>query len=304
MESPRFISNIVKTYPKMIRIEVYHEPLCILPHNHRIGKRRELESGELYEPDSRSIRRSQQLVRDYVICNRFELFCTFTFDPKKFPECKNPNLARLRMSRWLRNQKSYHSPDLKYIVIPERHKSGAIHFHALMSNYKGSLRDSKHRRQGKIIYNITGWRIGFTTAISIGDTEEDYLKVGSYVQKYITKDMSKDFNNHRYLASRNLLKPKKEYNSKLFNQTLPLGRKKIYDTEISSVYELDPAFYQSVKAYTDIQMKRIIQNRIKEEHKQFDNFSDGFYNQKQAMSHNNSYKTIANLSKLLNKRKE
>lgn len=288
MDEPRYISNICKTYPNMIRIEIYHEPLVILPHNSRIGKRRDLDSGTLYEPDPRSLRRSKQLVRDYVVCNQFELFCTFTFNPKKFPECSNPVSARNRMSRWLRNQKAYHSPDLKYIVIPERHKSGSIHFHALISNFNGTLRDSGHKRAGKIIYNMTGWRLGFTTAIPIGRTEEDYQKVGSYVMKYITKEMSKDFNNHRYLASRNLLKPVKTYNSDLYVKTLPLGRKKLYDTEISEVYSINPDFYQHVRAYTDKQVRDLINKR----RIQLDTESDRHYTNNNTTSHNNSCKTV------------
>lgn len=273
MEEPKFIHNRVKEYPHMIKIEIYHEPLKIFPH--RVGKRKDLEPGELYEPDIRSIRRSQQLVRDYIVCNRFDYFCTFTFDPKKFKKCFDPDAARRKITSWFNSQRNYHSPELKYLCVPERHKSGQIHFHALISHFNGTFRDSGHKKDGRIVYNMTGWRYGFTTAVKIGETDEDHEKVGRYVGKYITKDMSKDFNNHRYLASRNLKKPIKTYNSDLFVRTLPLGRKKLYDTDISSVFQIDPAFYQHVRAYTDKAMRDIIRKR----QKALDNFIDEPYTQ-------------------------
>lgn len=263
MEEPKFIHNIVKEYPDMIKIEIYNEPLKIFPH--RVGKRRKLKDDELYEPDERSIRRSQQLVKDYIVCNRFEYFCTFTFNPKKFPDCHDPLKTRNCMGRWFSGQRMYHSPKLQYLCIPERHKSGQIHFHALISHFNGTLRDSGHKRDEKIIFNMTGWRWGFTTAVKIGDTDEDYEKIGRYVGKYITKDMSKDFNNHRYMASRNLAKPVVTHNSDLFKRTLPLGRKKLYDTEISSVYQIDPAFYQHVRAYANKTTRAMIRQRQREE---------------------------------------
>lgn len=300
MEEPKYIHNIVKEYPKMIRIEIYHEPLKIFPH--RAGNRRKKVDNELYEPDERSLRRSQQLVHDYIVCNRFEYFCTFTFNPKKFPKCFDPGATRRKITSWLSSQRLYHSPDLQYLCIPERHKSGQIHFHALISHFNGTLRDSGHKKDGKVIYNMTGFRYGFTTAIKIGETDEDYEKVGAYVSKYITKDMSKDFNNHRYLASRNLKKPIKTYNSDLFARTLPLGRKKLYDTEISSVYKIDPNFYQHYKAYADKAMRDIVRNRQKLQNA-LDNYSDESYTKLNAMSHNISSKTIAEKSNIFNKHK-
>lgn len=295
MEEPKFIKNIVKKYPHMIRIEIYHEPLKIFPH--RAGKRRELKDDELYEPDERSIRRSQQLVKDYIVCNRFDYFCTFTFNPKKFPKCFDATATRHLITSWFSGQRCYHSPDLKYLAIPERHKSGQIHFHALISHFNGVLRDSGHKKDGRVIYNMTGFRYGFTTAIKIGETEEDYEKVGAYVGKYITKDMSKDFNNHRYLASRNLKKPIKIQNSDLFVRTLPLGRQKLYDTEISSVYKIDPAFYQHVRAYADKATRDLIRKRQKAQQRAIDNFSDEPYTCFNAMSHNNSNKTLQKCQK-------
>lgn len=291
MEEPKFIHNIVKEYPHMIKIEIYHEPLKIFPH--RAAKRRELKSNELFEPDERSIRRSRQLIKDYITCNRFEYFCTFTFNPKKFPDCFNPGATRRRISQWFSSQRLYHSPDLQYLCIPERHKSGQIHFHALVSHFNGTLRDSGHKKDGKVIYNMTGFRYGFTTAIKIGDTDEDYEKVGRYVGKYITKDMSKDFNNHRYLASRNLIKPVKKYNSDLFRKTLPLGRTKLYETEISDVYKIDPAFYQHVRAYSD----KITRDLIRKRQKAIDFQTDQTYHYINAMSHNMCRKTFAEKSK-------
>ena len=78
-----------------------------------------------------SLCRSRRLLRDYVLCNKWDLFCTFTFDMAKvnrydYKECS----AVLR--KFFNNYRNRYSSDFRYIVIPEFHKDGAIHFHGFV----------------------------------------------------------------------------------------------------------------------------------------------------------------------------
>ena len=121
------------------------------------------------------------------------------------------------------------------MIIPEQHKSGRWHFHALISGYTSTLKDSHHKTDaGRPIYNITSFRSGFTTAVPIDNRDA----VAHYVTKYITKDMVKDYNQRRYFASRNLVRPVKSVNSSVFTETPPLFRRKIADLGDREVYSL------------------------------------------------------------------
>ena len=258
MEIKNIIHNTEKIYPKMITIKIYKEPLKTFSHEYKKPQPR-----DDFEPDESSIRRTRTLLQDYIVCNEFELFCTFTLDPKKFKKREDFNACYLRMQAWLHSQRTTHSPDLQYLVVPEKHKKGGYHFHALISHYNGLLSDSGHKKDGRPIFNISGWRFGFSTAVKIN--REEIGIVGRYVGKYITKDMSKEFGRKRYLASRNLKKPEKKHNSRIFRDTLPMGRKLLYDKDTYSVYEIDPVFFQRVKKRTERYIDLVKRQRIEEE---------------------------------------
>lgn len=258
MEIPNIIHNTRKVYSDMITIKIYKEPLMVSPHEYRRPQPR-----DDFEPDPSSIRRTRTLLNDYVICNQFELFCTFTLDPKKFKKRDNFSACYNRMQTWLHSQRTSHSPDLKYLVVPERHKKGGYHFHALISHYNGILADSGHKSNCRPVFNIPGWRFGFSTAVKIN--QEEIGIVGRYVGKYITKDMSKEFGRKRYLASRNLKKPEIKHNTDTFKKTLPMGRKLLYEKEKYAVFQIDPVFFQRVKKQSEKYADLVKRQRIEEE---------------------------------------
>ena len=57
------------------------------------------------------------------------------------------------------------------------------------------------------IYNLTNYKLGFTTISEIQDQE----KVSNYISKYATKELITIKHKKRYWYSRNLEKPKIEY---------------------------------------------------------------------------------------------
>ena len=188
----------------------------------------------------RSVRRSRASISDYVRCNSFELFVTFTFDPKKVD--RYDLLATyLKMKHWLGNQGRKYE-DFKYVIVPEKHKDGAIHFHALVSGYKGILKKTNVIQNNKRVFNITGFRFGFTNAQYLDD---DMAKTTAYLCKYITKDMELVSNRRRYWASKNLVKPVSHYN-KLFDLGINHLVKQdtvVYETEYNVIYEFPkPSF--------------------------------------------------------------
>lgn len=158
-----------------------------------VGKR-----GVNNEVRSDSLKRAKDKIQDIVLCNNFDYFVTLTFNPQKV-DSLNVEEVKRAIKNWLNN--GVKRRNYSYIAIPEYHKSGRIHLHALMS---GDLKlvDSGHVHNGKTIYNIADWqeKFGFCTAIPI---DGNITALSYYITKYITKGNDKIFGRF-YWSSRNL----------------------------------------------------------------------------------------------------
>lgn len=182
------------------------------------------EWGEIPEPKKReekeeppdrdrslrvSADRSLQTVYKYARSNLWEWFFTLTFNPEKVDSFNYQEVTE-KLAKWLNNLRRV-CPNMKYLVVPEKHKSGRYHFHGLFSNVD-ELRfiDSGHTDEGgHTVYNVGNYSLGFSTAVKIGETLEDSAKISSYLSKYITKDLTEGtFGKKRYWASRNLDLPR------------------------------------------------------------------------------------------------
>lgn len=167
-----------------------------------------LEDYEIEEKKNRSLKNSKsrtiQKIYEITRSNEWEYFITLTFNPDKVDSFYYPEVVK-KLSIWLNNLKKRYSPNLKYIVVPELHKSGRFHFHGLFADIGNmSLVDSgKKLPDGSVIYNIGNYDLGFTTATKI----KDNARVSSYITKYISKDLCVvTENKKRYWCSRNLNK--------------------------------------------------------------------------------------------------
>lgn len=226
-DSFRVVSDITKEYPNMVKVIIYHENYTLT-----FGKSSEQKKTEKKQKKEdhihRSLRRSKAAIKDIMLSNRFDLWCTFTYNCRNCePKCKNNpcicspatckrfdvEYTHRTLRNWFRNQKK-HSPSLSYLAVPEFHKNGAIHFHCLMSNFNGALKDSgKKTKNNQTIYNASGYYSGWTEFVKIGenadwsDFETEYARVSSYITKYITKDMPMISGRHRYIVSKQLSRP-------------------------------------------------------------------------------------------------
>ena len=202
------VEHIVKEYPNdKYKVTVFNNPLIIpKPKKGRTVNR----SSEKPSDDAitESLRRTRATIFDYALSNDFEYFVTFTFNPKKVDRYSIEATFNT-MKYWLNRQKK-HSPDFAYVIVPEFHKDGAIHFHALIRDYNAELKSTNVFQNGKRVYNLTGFTSGFTNAQKMDDNQE---KTAGYITKYITKDTINRFNKRRYWASKNLQKPVKYYES-------------------------------------------------------------------------------------------
>lgn len=149
-----------------------------------------------------SLSRTRQNIYYIARSNVWEWFVTFTFNPELI-DSFDYSLCTARLSDWLSNMRKK-CPNMRYIVVPEKHESGRYHFHGLFADCDGlNFIDSGHKEKGQAIYNISAYKYGFTTATRVRDTE----KVSKYICKYVTKDLcSVASGKRRYWASRNINK--------------------------------------------------------------------------------------------------
>lgn len=145
----------------------------------------------------RSARRARKLAND-LIQNNPELhwFVTLTFSPdcvedkSDFAECYR--LLKVYLSNAVARR------GLAYLGTVERTKAGDIHFHFLFNDgcdyvlSKNPHTGKPVEFNGELIYNVPGWRWGFTTAQDMNAGNADRDKAAAYVLKYITKDRPAD----------------------------------------------------------------------------------------------------------------
>lgn len=158
-----------------------------------------------------SIRRSKRMIKDLIHCNQFDMWVTFTFKQQLY----DIDLAKKRISQWFQDQQKQYGT-FCYLAVPEFHKSGALHFHALLKDYKGvvvpALSPKTGRqivKKGRKIYNIKSFGRGFTQLEYI----ESSVGVCNYISKYITKNSPVLSGKRRYFHSKGLKKPLCESNS-------------------------------------------------------------------------------------------
>ena len=133
----------------------------------------------------RSMRRARGKLRRLALANDFRWFVTLTIDPAKCDSFDGSMVVR-KLNAWCSNM--VQRKGLRYILVPERHKSGRIHFHGFFNDCVDAVDSGHMDRQGHKVYNLPQWSLGFTTAIELYD---EYTKAVGYVSKYIGKQDGK-----------------------------------------------------------------------------------------------------------------
>lgn len=173
---------------------------------------------ELERYNTINLIRRRQNISDLAYANgcvkSWEYFVTLTFDDKFVEDSYSHEKVSKYLHRWLDSQK-HQNPNMRYILVPELHKSGRIHFHGIFSdvpNWKlvpgvNPKNGRVVRQNGKIIYNLTNYKLGFTTVSEVENIEA----VSHYISKYITKELLNLKNKRNVWHSKNLIKPKQTF---------------------------------------------------------------------------------------------
>lgn len=130
---------------------------------------------------ARAQRRARAAVRDLALANPMKYFVTLTFDKERVARWDDREVMRVTRN-WLDNSVRRHG--LAYVLVPERHKDGAIHFHGFFNDAFCGVDSGRRTANGSIIYNLPAWPWGFTTAMEVYG---EHAAAVSYVCKYISK---------------------------------------------------------------------------------------------------------------------
>lgn len=171
---------------------------------------------------TRKERRAAATVRDLCRCNRMAYFVTLTLSPEQIDRYDIAAVLR-KMRSWLDNRVRRNG--LVYVLIPEHHRDGAIHWHGFFNDADVGMVDSgtvkpatggrprrprsaRQRQEwldagGQVVYNVAEWTLGFSTAIPLYG---DYDAAIAYTCKYIAKEGCK-IGGRWYYSGGKLLRP-------------------------------------------------------------------------------------------------
>ncbi len=155
----------------------------------------------------RALRRAKITAFDKILCNPdLDTFATFTLSPEAVGDRATWGDCYKCLRTWLCNRVNRHG--LKYIVCPERHIAGGIHFHGVMNRPALDLiqATNAHTGQplthnGKPLFNITSWRYGYSSAALVDCSALDREKVAKYIFKYMGKQGIYGMIGGRYVLS-------------------------------------------------------------------------------------------------------
>ena len=153
----------------------------------------------------RSMRRARAKLRRLALANEFEYFVTLTLDPAKIDRYDGAAVTRA-LSQWCDNMVRRHG--LKYILVPEQHKDGAFHFHGFFAGPGLIAADSGVEWDGRPVYNLPQWTLGFTTAQHLYG---EYSAAVAYCCKYIGKQEGQRPLGRWYYSGGSLAQPDKTY---------------------------------------------------------------------------------------------
>ena len=224
------ICSYAKIYPDSIKIIKYHRPIVFTNFSQSSEYSTSAilmneENAEEQDYLQKSINRTKTKISDYVLCNNFSHFATFTFDPSNSKVNGEENRHDFQkmsslLKNWLKTEQlnhfRRHGRKFRYLIVPERHKNNAWHFHALLEGYQNETEDFYTRKNKYITVSelkktkkdknrkfIVRYKLGRSEIAPI----KDKTKMSSYIKKYITKELIQDKNAKRYWASRNLKTP-------------------------------------------------------------------------------------------------
>lgn len=240
-------TGVGKFYPRFDDREVVYNPFTEKIQRVYTVEDEIAEEKKKLDNLSRSFRRTRSALYMYARQCVWEYFITLTYSPDKIENRYDFSLCMKKVHTWINNCKKRKAEYLLYLLVPEQHKDGAWHIHGLLCNTTGlTFTDSGKRYDGKIVYNLDDWKLGFSTATKVTDT----YKVSNYITKYITKDLCAVIpGKQRYFVSKAIPKPK------TFTALIDPDEVDSFIQEVADSCGADLEYQKDVSGYLDVNYK-------------------------------------------------
>lgn len=198
-----------------------------------------------------SISRTKRRLKEICLCNSFTHFITFTVNSEN---CDRFSLDEVQDKLKAKNKyiKSKYK-DYKYVFVTEKHENGAFHFHGLIKGLSiGNglvLKDN-----GYLTIPLWSDFVGFDSVQEITKGQNDYNKLCSYIQKYISKDMVKKYKGQLYFCSKGLKRA-----DRYIIKDLPSNFEWDFDNDFVSIKNFN---YKNVASHSDLDFTIISEKKF------------------------------------------
>lgn len=142
-----------------------------------------------------SLSRTKRNIREIALCNDWDFFATLTIN-SNYNRYSLEDTQKL-IKKTIKKIQRKNNIHMNYILITEKHKDGAFHFHGLFSNIP-NIYINKYGYFSSHDFDV----LGFNSFSKI----KSFTKTCNYITKYISKNCIKNNHNQIYMCSRGLMK--------------------------------------------------------------------------------------------------
>lgn len=219
-EKGKFYDASVTRYPNGQLELVKHEKVLRRP-NWGNGKRKDTDEAEIMLSRKSYARRIKKRILEYGLANDWEQFWTLTFAPEQVPSRYDYDDLSVKIQKFFRFLRDKYGK-FQYLVVPEFHKDGAIHFHAIVSGFSGILAmQTRQSNPEQPAYSLLDWDARYgnpgqqvASKVLMITNDDGGIKTAKYLSKYLDKSLTNSptialKNKKMYFVSRGLKKPEK-----------------------------------------------------------------------------------------------
>lgn len=197
---------------------------------------------------SSAVSRARAKIRKYVECGNFTHFVTFTFSDRNIDRTDKEACRR-----FITNFLTREYPDSPYLLVPEEHEDGAIHFHGFIGIDESRLAFAgfKKLRSGRNIRRYRDVQINEKVGRNVFERIDDNKRLQlSYVLKYVGKELGcLSVYSSLYFCSRGLTTPEllftfSERQKKAFFNFLKVNSLRFFNSKFCSIWEIPLDLWQ------------------------------------------------------------
>lgn len=130
---PDRLYKVYRYSPDVYKVIKFHSDHALLPLRLDYESPRKAPSKSYDFKLEASLSRTRRTVLELGLCNDWEYFVTITLNPEIWNRFDDLDKVRLSFGQWVRDLRRRHGFRISYLLIPERHKDGAWHFHGFLS---------------------------------------------------------------------------------------------------------------------------------------------------------------------------